>query len=252
VVNRIMKENKYIPGIYNYCDRWCERCPLKDRCLLYAKEAKRLARHKTRGEDPYDWNIVMQDIKEDFGETLTLLRKFAEEQGIDINELPEEEPEPYDPSNHPLMKTGNNYFEMTRKYLEELRKIINEEREDLAKRVEIIPSAEGDIETLKEIISNYEIISWYHTLISVKIHRALQGKMEHDEDEFAQSDADGSAKVAYIGIMKSMNALKVIYDWDENHQEVTLTLLVELEKIRRDIDREFPGHQTFKRPGFDK
>src|SRR6185436_10815933 len=27
-----------ISGIYNYCDRWCERCPLSSRCLLYATE----------------------------------------------------------------------------------------------------------------------------------------------------------------------------------------------------------------------
>lgn len=22
----------FVPGIYNYCDRWCERCPLQLRC----------------------------------------------------------------------------------------------------------------------------------------------------------------------------------------------------------------------------
>jgi len=27
-----------ISGIYNYCDRWCERCPLTSRCLVYATE----------------------------------------------------------------------------------------------------------------------------------------------------------------------------------------------------------------------
>ena len=27
-----------ISGIYNYCDRWCERCPLTSRCLVYAAE----------------------------------------------------------------------------------------------------------------------------------------------------------------------------------------------------------------------
>ena len=27
-----------IPGIYNSCDRWCERCPLTSRCLVYATE----------------------------------------------------------------------------------------------------------------------------------------------------------------------------------------------------------------------
>jgi len=27
------KDPKYIPGIYNYCDRWCERCRFTSRCL---------------------------------------------------------------------------------------------------------------------------------------------------------------------------------------------------------------------------
>lgn len=32
-----MAENPdFIPGIYNYCDRWCERCAFTSRCLTYA------------------------------------------------------------------------------------------------------------------------------------------------------------------------------------------------------------------------
>src|SRR5215475_1723060 len=27
-----------ISGIYNYCDRWCERCAFTSRCFLYATE----------------------------------------------------------------------------------------------------------------------------------------------------------------------------------------------------------------------
>jgi hypothetical protein len=29
---------RFIEGIYNYCDRWCERCPFTSRCLVYAQE----------------------------------------------------------------------------------------------------------------------------------------------------------------------------------------------------------------------
>ena len=29
---------RFISGIYNYCDRWCERCQFTSRCLLYAQE----------------------------------------------------------------------------------------------------------------------------------------------------------------------------------------------------------------------
>lgn len=32
------KDPRHIPGIYNYCDRWCERCLLTTRCLTFASE----------------------------------------------------------------------------------------------------------------------------------------------------------------------------------------------------------------------
>src|SRR5215203_4812547 len=32
--------DNYIPGVYNYCDRWCEACPLSHRCMVYAMEAR--------------------------------------------------------------------------------------------------------------------------------------------------------------------------------------------------------------------
>jgi len=193
----------------------------------------------------------MQDIKEDFDETLKLLHNIEEEQGIDLNALPEEEYKEYDSSNHPLMKTANGYLNMARKFLEKIRETIQKEGVDLTRRIEIIPSAKGDMVTFKEIISCYEVISWYHTLLPVKIRRALKSKMECQADESSQSDADGSAKVAYIAITKSMNALKIIYDWDEDLKDSALTLLVEIEKLRKAVDKEFPGHHTFKRPGFD-
>ena len=29
------EKSTHIPGIYNYCDRWCERCPFTSRCLNF-------------------------------------------------------------------------------------------------------------------------------------------------------------------------------------------------------------------------
>ena len=31
-----VNDPKNIPGIYNYCDRWCERCSFTDKCSNYA------------------------------------------------------------------------------------------------------------------------------------------------------------------------------------------------------------------------
>ena len=30
----------FIVGIFNYCDRWCERCPLTSRCRVFATLAE--------------------------------------------------------------------------------------------------------------------------------------------------------------------------------------------------------------------
>ncbi|RLD41921.1 MAG: hypothetical protein DRI89_08560 [Bacteroidetes bacterium] len=31
-----MPEGDFIPGIYNYCDAWCDRCIYTDKCMNYA------------------------------------------------------------------------------------------------------------------------------------------------------------------------------------------------------------------------
>ena len=31
--------SRFITGIYNYCDYWCARCPLTQRCRNYIEES---------------------------------------------------------------------------------------------------------------------------------------------------------------------------------------------------------------------
>ena len=45
----------FVPGIYNYCDRWCERCPLQLRCMSYMMGKKLKERTKVNlGEEMRD------------------------------------------------------------------------------------------------------------------------------------------------------------------------------------------------------
>ncbi|MEF8943679.1 MAG: hypothetical protein V5B78_12905, partial [Desulfohalobiaceae bacterium] len=37
-IKRMAKNPDFIPGIYNYCDRWCERCAFTSRCMNFAME----------------------------------------------------------------------------------------------------------------------------------------------------------------------------------------------------------------------
>src|SRR5881628_160634 len=80
-----------ISGIYNYCDRWCERCPLSSRCLLYATE-----------QEDDDNSPESRDIQNEafwkklgsiFQETREMIMEWAQEEGVDLNEIKEDEDE---------------------------------------------------------------------------------------------------------------------------------------------------------------
>lgn len=251
-------QGNFISGIFNYCDRWCEHCPMTSRCRVYYDTERKKAEHIRKGEDPYDWNILMQDVKEDFEETLQLLKKAAEEQGIDLESIPDEEYERPDPSEHPLNLRAKNYMHNTHKFLKKLREALEAEGNDLLKRIDIMPSPAEELKKFEDINFCYEVLSWYHTLVHVKIYRALCSKIESaraKNEEFAKwdmDDANGSAKVAYDGITRSIIALQTIYKWDHSLQDEALQLMVEADRIRKGIDAEFPGHRSFKRPGFDE
>ena len=49
-----MPSKRFIPGIYNYCDYWCERCAFTRRCRNYqmGEELKRADRDENA--DPAD------------------------------------------------------------------------------------------------------------------------------------------------------------------------------------------------------
>ncbi len=70
--------------VYNWCDRWCERCDLgARRCPLALKEAQRRWVHEARGEDPDDPAVFAADVQEEWDALERTLERVAEEEGID-------------------------------------------------------------------------------------------------------------------------------------------------------------------------
>src|SRR6185369_2035154 len=64
-------DQNLIPGIYNYCDRRCERCRFADRCFSHMESS------------------IERDARSVEG-TLDVLRIIAERQGIDLSGTPDE------------------------------------------------------------------------------------------------------------------------------------------------------------------
>ncbi|MFH1826769.1 MAG: hypothetical protein ABH823_05750 [bacterium] len=221
------------------------------RCRLFADDQKRIIEHYRKGEDPYNPDVVLKDVAKDMNDTMELIAKAAEEEGIDLSNLPEEDCERLDISGHSLYLRANYYMRLVHKFLEKLRRKIN-----AVYRSEVFLLSNNKWDEQEQIDDFREIITWYHTFVPSKIYRALCSKMEatdsnEDLQQLDLDDANGSAKVAYIGLTKSLEALYGVHKWAPELQDETLTLLAEVEKLLKGINAEFPDHHNFKRPGFD-
>jgi hypothetical protein len=57
--------NDFFVSAYNYCDTHCERCPLRDGCAVARTESRRRKEHLSRGIDPDDPDVVLEDVLAD-------------------------------------------------------------------------------------------------------------------------------------------------------------------------------------------
>src|SRR5688500_4274409 len=74
--------DKNIPGIYNYCDRWCERCYFTERCAVYEDEDNASPESKDITNKAF-WDRLSHN----FTKAHKLLEQAAEHVGLDLNEL---------------------------------------------------------------------------------------------------------------------------------------------------------------------
>jgi hypothetical protein len=96
-----------------------------------------------------------------------------------------------------------------------------------------------------------EVITWFHFLISAKINRALN--VWPDEDpEYMASDADGSAKVALIGIERSHAAWLDLVERGLISAVEAEPFIADLVWLGESLEQARPRARAFIRPGFDE
>lgn len=133
-----------------------------------------------------------------------------------------------------LLRICSIYEYWADKCLEQLYEIINDKEKN---------------ELLEEAL---EVVGWYPDLIQAKIRRALYGYHYHTANKSKTTeDYNGSAKVALIGVERSIENWKIIQPLCPAYQKEISHLLVVLEQLRSDADEYFPKARTFVRPGFD-
>jgi len=256
-LKKLAEDPRFIQSIYNYCDRWCERCPFTARCLNFALDEEDFDHLETQDLDN---EAFWKKLSETFQMTLELLEEAAEEQGIDLDSIDTEEVEEEDRLNdelardHECSRMAKLYSEMVDDWLDSARELISSEEEELS-AVETIEALDNSpAEKDDDLLEPVEVVGWYQHLIYVKLMRAIRGELlEEPEilDEYPK-DSDGSAKVALIGIDRSIAAWGEIRSLFPHRSDQIMDILVHLEQLRRKVEKTFPNARAFIRPGFDK
>ena len=177
---------------------------------LASDEQLRNAAHRAAGEDPHNWDIVAEDISKSFSETISLIREDAERLGIDIDAevdaIEDQTAEQWQRTQkHPLYEAAFEFTKRAGDFLKTYGESLGEEidRQALGERTAVVEDA---IETL----------SWYHVQVPAKVFRAVHDvcddRDEIELDQVDRDDANGSAKVAHLGLIRSMKALLILQD----------------------------------------
>jgi hypothetical protein len=207
----------YIDFISAYCDRWCERCPFTDRCSLFAVIDARDDAHTGVPSAP-DASATSDAKVSDSGSDAD------EERRQTIAVLP-------------LTRLSDSYRDRARAWIQ-------------AHRTE---SVIHDDPVMRDA---FEIVCWDVFLIGVKLYRALDGQMQHQQDgevedvDRVQNDWNGSAKVALRSIERSAEAWRRLGPGMNDPRATGLGAA--LDHLSRSIIEVFPDARSFVRPGFDQ
>lgn len=262
-LDEMMDNPRLISGIYNYCDRWCERCAFTDRCLTFAMESNR---HKKRGNAGAQRDIqneeFWEEVEEVFSDTISLIRQMAEADGIDLDsvdvsaEMAADEARFEEAFRHDLAERSMGYIKQVDQWFEEAAPLFRAKGLELESMARMnVPGidVEADAAALQDLV---EVIRWYQMFIHVKLQRAVHSHLSEmaEEDEEMRSyprDSDGTAKVALVAMDRSIGAWGQLLKTFPDRETETLELLVYLDRLRRATEQEFPRARQFVRPGLD-
>jgi hypothetical protein len=261
LIDQLAGDPALISGIYNYCDRWCERCAFTARCLSFKMQHARTGRRPS-GNQPAapDPQAFWDDIARSFAFARQLVEREARKHGIDLDSpgaLVEAEREERQRrrlaarQGGALHRAATTYWKSAKALLERLRPELTETEVALDTQARLgtgTPAA-----TAAAITDGLDVVQWYQFFIDVKLQRAIAARVDtaRDGDDGFPSDADGSAKVALVAIDRSIGAWARLREHLGGEADAMLDLLVQLERLRRATEQEFPQARAFKRPGFD-
>ena len=221
-------QDGFIVSIFNYCDRWCERCPLTARCRVFAMTAEM--------EFEADHGPLTEPMAERESKKMAQrTSKCGAECGVDFEQIKrqvERNPEDY---SLPDIRFEHLELEIrAQDFVDDLRRWFK--HRDVTE-----PNATEPMQVLQH----------FRMFVAAKIHRALQGLAE-EEPLAPGSDAYGSAKAALLGLERMRDAWAQLITADVVAAAEAAPFLRTIAWLTGELDRLMPEARAFKRPGFDE
>ena len=229
-VAALATDSALIPGIYQTCDQWCLYCRATNRCLAF------------RSTNASDVNGVWDPVDADeecLANGMRLMTSLADVEGQSLPPEIEailsgdrERQRSVFTLDDPLERLGRSCMTLAEAYLKS--------RSDFPP--DIVWRPEGP--------TPLEVLTWYHVLAPARVFRAILCAEEAAQGVAGRhDDASCAARVALVGIDRSLTALSAIAI-DDDDPRVEL-LQNRLQRLRDAIDRRFPDACGFIRPGLD-
>jgi hypothetical protein len=248
-------KNEFIPGIFNYCDKWCSRCEFKKRCSVYVDD------NRGTNDLPNEALIMMitdklkalSEILEHSSQLVSQTSEVVRKEFAFAGNNEMEKPSYVEVKNS-LMAKANEYEWHTASWLAE-RKVDESIRifgEKLDLQLLTADEVALELATLQEWLDEIE---HFMTFIPAKIKRAIASARRQNQMDFGNGfprDSDGSAKIAILAIKQSIEIWERLMAHFPELEDDCLDFLARLQQLKDLALKEFPNAMNFIRPGFDE
>jgi len=228
------EDTNVIRGIFNWCDRWCEKCTKTEFCTVYRTSVR-----------------LPSDTPEEFFNSLTLLfeatmemlNEYFKDIDVDIDSLDDTDfiaefiKEKEIIQNDTGINLAKQYGKQVKQWLDSLKK-------KNAYSMEVRMQDEMLADCL-------EVIHWYQYLFEMKMSKALLAKKIEEEESLNPFDSLGNAKLLLVSIERNIAAWGYLYQKFKEDEDEILDILVSLQRLCKLIEQVFPEARAFIRTGLD-
>lgn len=262
----VLAPPSYIPGIYNYCDQWCARCLLSDRCRIYVNLRRRAG---SAGSPAVGPGVTAQIVQQGFEDALQLLQRAAVACGVPLQTIEDEaaaqqaamERRREELKAHRLVRLATQYLLLLAQWFHAEGQTLRARVHEAVAQAKANANPDVDVPALLlELDDHIAVIEHDERVIAAKTWRALHGALERrdrsgepptSDAAAAQTDENGSAKVAVLAIDRSLAAWRGIARFHPEAADTIAVIDEWLEELRDGLERSFPLARQFRRPGFD-